>query len=78
MVSTARATPLRRVRVVGRAGSDRCRAGPGRGQRGGGGKVLSWGTAAWAAPERLRGGPATCASDVYSFGVTVYEVRDPP
>ena len=33
------------------------------------------GTMAWAAPERLRGGAATCAGDVYSLGVTLYEVR---
>ncbi len=76
MNTAARVTQPRCARVVRRVLT--CRVGPGLGQRGGGGKVLSWGTAAWAAPERLRGGPATCASDVYSFGVTVYEVRDPP
>jgi serine/threonine protein kinase len=37
-------------------------------------RTFSWGTAAWAAPERLRGGPASCAADVFSFGILLYEV----
>jgi len=31
-----------------------------------------YGTAHWAAPEVLRGEPATESSDVYSLGITLY------
>ena len=33
-----------------------------------------YGTAHWAAPEVLRGEPASEASDIYSLGITLYEM----